>query len=294
MARKGKSEERTAWLFVTPFLIMFAVFKLYPIFYGFVVSFWNRNSALRMADRSFAGFSNYLKVLQSGTFWSSFCNSLEFSVIYIVAIMFFGVLLAVMFNNKFRGRSFVRTCFYMPYVTNMIAVGIVFKYLLNPSKGPFNALWRAFGASGPQWLNDQHLALPISALIGVWVALAFNIITVLAALQDIPRDLYEVADLEGVTFWQRMRFVTLPCLVPSLFMLLTISIINSFRNYTTIVGLTNGGPGTSSMVLSLQIYNDAFLYQKFSIASAEGVLFTLFIVLVNHLVARWRARWEMR
>jgi multiple sugar transport system permease protein len=78
-------------------------------------------------------------------------------------------------------------------------------------------------------LNDQHLALPISALIGVWVALAFNIITVLAALQDIPRDLYEVADLEGVTFWQRMRFVTLPCLVPSLFMLLTISIINSFR-----------------------------------------------------------------
>ncbi|MCI2097555.1 MAG: sugar ABC transporter permease [Sphaerochaeta sp.] len=292
MDRRGKGEERTAWLFITPFLVMFAIFKLYPILYGFLVSFWNRNAASRMMDRSFVGLANYLKVLQSASFWAAFGRSLEFSLVYTVTIMVLGVMLAVLLNRRFPGRTFVRTCWYIPYVTNMIAIGIVFRYLLNPSKGPVNALWRVFGTSGPQWLNDPHLALPVSAVIGAWVALAFTIITILAGLQDIPKEWYEVADLEGATFWQRLVYVTLPALVPTLFLMLTIAIINSFRSYTTIVGLTNGGPGTASMVLSLQIYNDAFLYQKFSIASAEGVLFTAFIVLINQMVAFGRGRWE--
>ncbi|MCI2076014.1 MAG: sugar ABC transporter permease [Sphaerochaeta sp.] len=292
MDRRGKGEERTAWLFITPFLVMFAIFKLYPILYGFLVSFWNRNAASRMMDRSFVGLANYLKVLQSASFWAAFGRSLEFSLVYTVTIMVLGVMLAVLLNRRFPGRTFVRTCWYIPYVTNMIAIGIVFRYLLNPSKGPVNALWRVFGTSGPQWLNDPHLALPVSAVIGAWVALAFTIITILAGLQDIPKEWYEVADLEGATFWQRLVYVTLPALVPTLFLMLTIAIINSFRSYTTVVGLTNGGPGTASMVLSLQIYNDAFLYQKFSIASAEGVLFTAFIVLINQMVAFGRGRWE--
>jgi len=292
MDRRGKGEERTAWLFITPFLVMFAIFKLYPILYGFLVSFWNRNAASRMMDRSFVGLANYLKVLQSASFWATFGRSLEFSLVYTVTIMVLGVMLAVLLNRRFPGRTFVRTCWYIPYVTNMIAIGIVFRYLLNPSKGPVNALWRVFGTSGPQWLNDPHLALPVSAVIGAWVALAFTIITILAGLQDIPKEWYEVADLEGATFWQRLVYVTLPALVPTLFLMLTIAIINSFRSYTTIVGLTNGGPGTASMVLSLQIYNDAFLYQKFSIASAEGVLFTAFIVLINQMVVFGRGRWE--
>lgn len=292
MDRRGKGEERTAWLFITPFLVMFAIFKLYPILYGFLVSFWNRNAASRMMDRSFVGLANYLKVLQSASFWAAFGRSLEFSLVYTVTIMVLGVMLAVLLNRHFPGRTFVRTCWYIPYVTNMIAIGIVFRYLLNPSKGPVNALWRVFGTSGPQWLNDPHLALPVSAVIGAWVALAFTIITILAGLQDIPKEWYEVADLEGATFWQRLVYVTLPALVPTLFLMLTIAIINSFRSYTTTVGLTNGGPGTASMVLSLQIYNDAFLYQKFSIASAEGVLFTAFIVLINQMVVFGRGRWE--
>lgn len=291
---RHKGEGRTAYLFAAPFLLVFAVFKLYPILYGVVVSFWNRNNATRLADTTFVGLSNYQKVLTSPSFWGGFGRSLVFSLVYTVTIMCLGVLLAVLFNRKFKGRTFVRTCFYMPYVTNMIAVGVVFKYLLNPSRGPINAVFRLFGMQGPGWLNSPILALPMTALIGVWVALAFNIITTLAAIQDIPAELHEVADMEGVTFWERMRYVTLPLIAPALFMLLTITVINSFRSYTTVVGLTGGGPGTKSMVLSLQIYNDAFLYQKFSIASAEGVLFTLFIVLVNHLLSKGRTAWENR
>ncbi len=289
-----RQEERMGYLFILPFLAMFAIFKLYPMIYGFIVSFWDRNSEMKLLDTTFVGFDNYISVLKSRSFWEAFGHSIVFSVIYIAFLMVFGFLAAVMLNRKFLGRTAVRTCFYIPYVTNMIAVGIVFKYLLNPTRGPVNAIFRLFGASGPKWFSSPVLALPAAAVVAAWAALAFHIITCLAALQEIPQDVYEVADIEGATPLQKIRYIVLPYLMPTLFMLLTITLINSFRNYTAIVGLTGGGPGTSSKVVSLLIYDDAFNFLKFSIASAEGVIFTVFIIIVNRIFTKARSVWENR
>ena len=296
MSKSGmmRREERIGYLFIAPFLIMFAVFKLYPMIYGFIVSFWDRNSEMKLMDTTFVGFDNYISVLTNHSFWEAFGHSIVFSVIYIAFLMVFGFILAVILNRNFMGRTAVRTCFYIPYVTNMIAVGIVFKYLLNPSRGPVNAIFRMFGADGPRWFSSPTLALPTAAIVAAWAALAFHIITCLAALQDIPQDVYEVAEIEGATFMQKIRYIVLPFLTPTLFMLLTITLINSFRNYTAIVGLTGGGPGTSSKVVSLLIYDDAFNFMKFSIASAEGVIFTLFIIIVNRIFTKVRSVWESR
>ena len=291
---KGNRDNRMGWLLAAPFLVMFLVFKLVPMVYGLIISFWGRNSASKLTDTTFVGFRNFTNALTSTTFWTCLGKSLEFALIYTVVIMFFGFIVAVLFNRKFRGRVFVRTCFYMPYVTNMIAVGVVFKYLLNPTKGPVNAVLKALGMGAPKWLNSPTLALPTTAVIAAWAALAFNIITCLAALQDIPKDLYEVSDLEGASFWQKVRYVILPYLAPTLFMLLTITLINSFKNYAVIIGLTGGGPGTASRVLSLQIYEDAFNNMKFSLASAEGVLFTVVIIILNKAVNIWRSAWERK
>ena len=292
--RQPRKNERGAYLFILPFVLMFAVFKLYPMVYGFWVSFLDRNSIKKLTSSTFVGLQNYLKVLKSSTFWQTLGHTFTFALVYTVFVMFFGYLFGVLFNRKFKGRTVVRTMFYMPYVTNMIAVGIVFKYLLNPTKGPINAIFRVFGLEGPKWLTSPTMALPVTAVIGGWVALAFNIITVLAAMQDIPNELYEVADIEGATFGQKLRYVITPMLMPTLFMLLTITLINSFKSYTTIVGLTSGGPGTSSRTLSLQIYEDAFTYMKFGIASAEGVIFTGIIILVNKVFTKVRTEWEKR
>ena len=289
-----RQEERMGYLFILPFLAMFAIFKLYPMIYGFIVSFWDRNSEMKLLDTTFVGFDNYISVLKSRSFWEAFGHSIVFSVIYIAFLMVFGFLAAVMLNGKFFGRTAVRTCFYIPYVTNMIAVGIVFKYLLNPTRGPVNAIFRLFGASGPKWFSSPVLALPAAAVVAAWAALAFHIITCLAALQEIPQDVYEVADIEGATPLQKIRYIVLPYLMPTLFMLLTITLINSFRNYTAIVGLTGGGPGTSRKVVSLLIYDDAFNFLKFSIASAEGVIFTVFIIIVNRIFTKARSVWENR
>lgn len=288
----GKGNRKTPYLFIAPFLVMFAAFKLYPMVYGFAVSFLDRNSTKKLISTAFAGLKNYTNVLASESFWQSLGRSFVFAFVYTVIVMVLGFIFAVLFNTPFKGRKAVRTMFYMPYVTNIIAVGIVFKYLLNPTKGPVNAIFRLFGAEGPKWLSSPVMALPTAAVIGAWLALAFNIITVLAALQEIPNELYEVAELEGATFSQRIRHIILPMLVPALFMLLTITVINSFKSYTTIVALTGGGPGTSTRTLSYQIYEDAFTYMKFSIASAEGVLMTLVIIVVNAILGRMRKVWE--
>ena len=288
----GKGNRKTPYLFIAPFLVMFAAFKLYPMVYGFAVSFLDRNSTKKLTSTAFAGLKNYTNVLASESFWQSLGRSFVFAFVYTVTVMVLGFIFAVLFNTPFKGRKAVRTMFYMPYVTNIIAVGIVFKYLLNPTKGPVNAIFRLFGAEGPKWLSSPVMALPTAAVIGAWLALAFNIITVLAALQEIPNELYEVAELEGATFSQRIRHIILPMLVPALFMLLTITVINSFKSYTTIVALTGGGPGTSTRTLSYQIYEDAFTYMKFSIASAEGVLMTIVIIVVNAILGRVRKVWE--
>ena len=293
--RSIKDGEAVAgYLLIAPFLVMFAVFKLYPMLYGIAVGFWDRNSEMKLLDTTFVGFENYVTVLKSASFWDAFGHSIVFSVIYIAFLMVFGFLVAVLLNRKFWGRTAVRTCFYIPYVTNMIAVGIVFKYLLNPVRGPVNAIFRAFGASGPGWLSSPVMALPTAAVIAGWAALAFHIITCLAALQDIPTDMYEVADIEGAGFFQRLKYIVFPYLTPTLFMLLTITLINSFRNYTAIAGLTGGGPGTSSKVVSALIYDDAFNFLAFSRASAEGVIFTIFIIIVNRLFTKARSIWEAR
>lgn len=295
MAKAIKEKnENVAYLFILPFVLMFVIFKLYPMLYGFAVSFLDRNSIKKLTSTNFVGLQNYIKVLKSPTFWQTLGHTFIFAFVYTFFVMFFGYLFGVLFNKKFKGRTAVRTMFYMPYVTNMIAVGIVFKYLLNPTKGPINAIFRLFGNAGPKWLTSPIMALPTAAVIGGWVALAFNIITVLAAMQDIPNELYEVAEIEGATFSQRLRYVITPMLMPTLFMLLTITLINSFKSYTAIVGLTNGGPGTSSRTLSYQIYEDAFTYMKFGIASAEGVIFTAIIILINKLFTKARTSWERK
>ncbi|MDD7589564.1 carbohydrate ABC transporter permease [Bullifex porci] len=291
MAQITKKNEKSAYLFILPFVLMFVIYKLYPMIYGFAVSFLDRNSTKKLSSIDFVWFKNYINVLTSKTFWETLGRSFYFAAVYTVFVMFFGFLFGVLFNNEFKGRKIVRTMFYMPYVTNIIAIGIVFKYLLNPTKGPINAIFRIFGQVGPKWLSSPTMALPTAAVIGAWLALAFNIITVLAALQEIPKDLYEVAEIEGVSFTQKLWYIILPMLKPALFMLLTITVINSFKSYTTIVGLTAGGPGTSTRTLSYQIYEDAFTYMKFSIASAEGVLLTILIVMINNALNKVRDLW---
>lgn len=284
-----KAEERTAWLFLSLFTLLFIIFKLYPLVYGVAISFLDRNSLKNVYSDKFVLFSNYLKVFSNKTTMQAFVRTFQFSAMYTVFTMTFSILAAILLNKEFRGRTATRTMFYMPYVTNLIAIGVVWNYILNPYKGPVNRLLLSLGIAEqnlPLWLSGNNSALPVADLIHTWVGLAFPVITLLAALQQVPRSLIEVADLEGAGPLQRLRFVILPSLKPAILFILTITIINSFKNYTVIMALTEGGPGTATQVASMQIYADAFKYFKLGIASAEGTLLALIIFIISSLIQR--------
>ncbi len=272
-------QDKLAYLFILPFVAVFAIFKIIPILYGLFISFLDRNTVKKAMTTVFIGFKNFQKVFASEAFWKAFANSLLFAVIYIVLRMVLGFFIAILLNRKFKGRTAARTMFYMPYVTNVIAIGIVFQYLLDPFNGPVNAIFKVFGIEGPKWLLSPTLALPITAVVAVWIAVTFNVITILAAMQDIPDSLYEVADIEGASWWQKIRYVTFPLLIPTLFTLLTLVIIASFKSYNIIMALTEGGPGGASRTLSFKIYEDSFVYGFYSVGAAESVFFATFISL---------------
>ena len=287
-------QDHIAYLFILPFVALFVIFKIVPILYGLFISVLDRNTIKKAMTTVFVGFKNFQKVFSSETFWSSFKNSLVFASIYIVLRMVLGFFIAVLLSKRFRGRTAVRTMFYMPYVTNVIAIGIVFQYLLNPFNGPVNAIFRFFGIEGPKWLLSTSLALPVTAVVAVWIAVTFNVITILAAMQDIPQSLYEVADIEGANGWQKIRFITFPLLIPTLFTLLTLVIIASFKSYNIIMALTEGGPGGASRTLSFKIYEDSFRYGYYSIGAAESVFFATFIIIINRIFNRVRSSWERK
>ena len=287
-------QDNLAYLFILPFVAIFVIFKIVPILYGLFISFLDRNTIKKAMSTVFVGFRNFQKVFTSEAFWKSFGNSLLFASIYIVLRMVLGFFLAVLLNRRFKGRTAVRTMIYMPYVTNVIAIGIVFQYLLDPFNGPVNAIFRALDIQGPKWLLSPNLALPVTAVVAVWIAVTFNVITLLAAMQDIPEDLYEVADIEGASAWQKIRYITFPLLIPTLFTLLMLVIIASFKSYNIIMALTEGGPGGASRTLSFKIYEDSFLYGFYSIGAAESVFFATFIIIINRIFNRIRSSWERR
>ncbi len=292
--QKKTKQENLAYLFILPFVAIFVIFKIVPILYGLFMSFLDRNTIRKAMSTTFIGFRNFQKVFSSEAFWKAFGNSLVFALVYIVLRMVLGFFIAILLNRRFRGRTAVRTMIYMPYVTNVIAIGIVFQYLLDPFNGPVNAIFRAFGVQGPMWLLSTETALPVTAVVAVWIAVTFNVITLLAAMQDIPEELYEVADIEGANGWQRIRYITFPLLIPTLFTLLTLVIIASFKSYNIIMALTEGGPGGASRTLSFKIYEDSFLYGFYSIGAAESVFFATFIIIINRIFNRIRSSWERR
>lgn len=280
---KFDTENKKSLIFILPFTIFFVLFKLYPIVYGFVISFYNKNSIKNFNSKQFIGLKNYVKVLTNEGCRDAFVNTIMFSLVYIVLTMALALLFAILLEKNFKGIRIIRTMFYLPYVTNLIAIGIVWKFLLNPFNGPINMFLMKIGFPPdalPQWLQGSTSALSTTALINVWITLAFSIITLLAAMTNISSSFYEYANLEGANKIQIFKNITLPLLYPSIAFLLLVNTINSFKNYTIIVALTNGGPGNSSVVSTFLIYQDAFKYYKFGIASAEAVLLTIFVVAI--------------
>ncbi|MDB5052483.1 MAG: hypothetical protein JWM44_533 [Bacilli bacterium] len=287
-----RKEGLTAYLFILPFLLLFLVFQIIPIFSSFLISFVNFNSFItsdKFSSLKFVGFQNFATVFKDQIAVASFGKSFYFSAVYVISLLVTSLVLAVALNRKIYFKAFSRTVMLMPYVSNIVAISIIFNVIFSPYDGPINAVLKGMGIiHPPMWLVDSTLSLPMAALIASWHSLAFQIIVFLAALQSVPAEMYESATIDGANGWRKFTSITLPMISPTTFFLITTSLIRSFQNYDLIRNLTNGGPGVDTKVVAFNIYEEAFLFGHFSKSAAEAVL--LFVIIMVITAIQWGAQ----
>jgi multiple sugar transport system permease protein len=290
-----REEAKAVVIFVTPFLLGYLMFEALPMVSAILISLTNINSLSGLRDLhslGFAGLSNYAKALSDGPAMASFGRSLLFTLYYVPALNAFAILLALFITRSFYFTKFVRTLIFTPYVTNIVAVAILWGLLLNPYGGIVNETLKLMGVSQPpMWLYGMRTALPTLAGISVWKDVAFQMIVYMAAIKNVPSELYESAEVDGASKLRQFLSVTMPMISPTVFAMVVTSTISSFQNYALVRTMTNGGPGDASRVAVINIYEQAFEFNRFSYASAQAIMMLMVIMLIT--VVQWRAqkRW---
>ncbi|WP_220036918.1 carbohydrate ABC transporter permease [Paenibacillus sambharensis] len=275
-----------AFLMLLPNLIGFLMFLLLPVFATFVISFssWNLTDSF-----AFNGFDNYKELFHDPVFIQVMGNTFYFTIASVPIGIVISLLLAVFLNQKLRFIRFYRAAFFIPVISSMVAVSVIWQWIYNPEYGLLNYALSWFGIDGPAWLTDPQWAMPTVILTTIWKSLGFNMLIFLAGLQSISESYYEAADIEGAKWYSKFWHITLPLLSPTTFFVTVMSIINSFQVFDTVYLMTQGGPARSTSVLVYYIFQNAFQYFRMGYASAMAyVLF--FIVLMITFIQFWRQK----
>jgi multiple sugar transport system permease protein len=280
-------EAATAWLFSAPGLLLIAAFMVLPFILAIYFSFTNER-LISPRPTEIVGLRNYERILEDPLFWKALGNNLVFSLVVVPLQTGFALLLALLVNQKLRGITAFRTIFFMPITVIMAAVSVIWIVLLNP-EGLINAFMEivTFGNFSPDWLGDPAYALTAIMLVSVWASVGFQMVILLAALQDVPVSLYEAARLDGADRWQQFRHVTLPGIRNPLLFVLTITTILSFRLFDQVWIMPDrpGGPLDATRTLMVDIVDTGLYNGNIGRGSALAVIF-LIIVLAITLVQR--------
>lgn len=268
---------RQAYLFVSPFFLLFVIFGLYPIIYTFVLSLheWHATKAWK-----FVGLKNYATLLfKDPVFWTSLYNVVYVFIINVPVMIFLSVFIAVALNNPARRhKDFFRIVYLLPYVTSVLSIAIVFRVLFDDQAGLVNLLTGIVGIPPVQWLSSPAMSKVSIDILITWKWTGYNMIIALAGLQSIDTQIYDAAKIDGAggvrTFWQ----ITFPLLRPVIGFQFIMSTIGTFNMFTEPYFLTNGGPGYSSLSLVLYLYRSAFKF--FQLGYAASIAFLTFIVVL--------------
>ncbi|CAN7415060.1 sugar ABC transporter permease [Microbacterium sp. LjRoot45] len=282
MAGQRRRTALVAWLFALPFLVIFAVFMLGPVIGSFAMSFTDLGvKDLRSPFAvNFIAFDNFVALFQDELFVKSIVNTFYFVLVGIPLTMALGLLLAVALNSGIeRFRGVFRVGFYTPVVTSIVAVAVVWRFILQDT-GLMNTVLSWVGINGPDWLNDPFWAMPSIIVMGAWRNMGTLMIIFLAGLQAIPRDVYEAAEVDGAGAWRRFTGMTLPLMRPTLLLgavLLSVGFLQVFEEPFV---MTQGGPLNSTLTISYYVYSQ-FGYGDYSLASAAAYVLFAFIAALS-------------
>ena len=274
------------FLMLLPACVIVGIFLLLPFLMSFPMSLTNRRLIPRPVK--FVGFDNYLTVLTDPVFWRALLNVSYFALLVVPLQCGFALAMALLINQKLPGRNFFRGALFLPAITSMAVVCVIWGTLFQYPTGPLNQIVSVltFGLAGPiDWLGNPASAMPAIVLLSAWQAYGFQMVVYLAGLQSIPNDLYEAARLDGASTWQRFRFVTWPGLRQTNIFVLIITTIQAFKLFTQVNILTQGGPRNATETVVQYMYQVGFVGQKLGLASAVAIIL-FFIVLAISLVQR--------
>jgi multiple sugar transport system permease protein len=288
-SKKNRREAFTGYLFIAPSLLHFLVFTVYLLGVSLVISTWVWDL---LTPHHFRGLYNYKTLLfDDPVFRTAFKNTLLYALMTIPTGMALGLVFALAVNQKLKGVAFFRAAYFLPVVVPVVAVAIVFRWLYNPDAGLINEFLGLFGVAHHDWLNGAHTALPAIAGMAVWQNLGWNMTFYLVGLQAIPRQLYEVAELDGAGRWRRFWSVTWPLLTPITFFVLVTSTIDNLQGaFDQVYLMTQGGPGYSTYTNSYYLYKQAFQYFHYGYASAYGWVIFVVIALATFLQFKFLAK----
>lgn len=280
-----EQETITAWLFLTPALLLLTLFVFYPIAYLFYLSF--TTGSFTSDGIQWSGLRNYLRLVVNPDFWQVIGNTVYFTVATVIPSLILPLIIAVLLNQSVAFRGVLRTAYFIPSITSLVAVGLGFRWLFQ-NQGPVNELLINLGFDPVPWLNSTLWAMPVLILLSTWQQIGFNMVVFLAGLQAIPKLRYEAAELDGADGFGKFWYVTLPGLRPTLVFTTITTVIFTLRSFEQVYVVTGGGPLNSTNLLVYYIYQEAFARFDFGYAAAAAtVLLMVTLLLVYFQLRSW-------
>ncbi|ENH96421.1 binding-protein-dependent transport system inner membrane protein [Gracilibacillus halophilus YIM-C55.5] len=284
-SRIQKSENFIGFLFISPMLLGVSVIVLFPIVATFILSFADWKFVTGIEQLKWIGFDNFIALSSDITFIKSIINNAIF-ILTVPMTMMIALFLAIIIDRNVYLKSYFKVAFFMPYISSVVAIAVVWQVLFHPSQGPINQVLMTIGIeSPPTWISDPSFALISLMIIHTWISIGFSLIVYIAGLQSIPKELYEAADIDGANSWYKFRNITFPLVSPTSFFLLITGIIASFKVFDLIAVLTEGGPLNSTTMLVWHLYERAFINLDIGYASAIAVVLFLFVFTIT--IVQW-------
>ncbi len=281
----GRIEAIWGYLFILPSFALVFIFVLYPVISGFWYSLTDWNM---ISEPSYVGLDNYSKILNDDLAIKTIKNTVIYSAIGVPLGIIISLLLAIALNQKIKGITFYRSAYYLPVITSTVAISIVFRWIFNSDHGLLNQVLAQLGIDPVRWLLDPDIALYSLIGVTIWRGLGLNMIIYLAALQDVPKEMYEAASLDGAGTVQKFLKITVPLITPALFFTSITGVIGSLQSFDLVYNMTEGGPGTSTYLAGYYIWQQAFSYLRMGYGAA--LAFVLFFVIFILTIIQWRAR----
>ncbi|MHB1006793.1 MAG: carbohydrate ABC transporter permease [Chloroflexota bacterium] len=280
LTRRGR-EALAGYLFIAPVMLYVAVIFGYPAVYTVVLSFSNWDFIDHF--QGFAGLENYIAVWNDSLFWDSLLNTLYFTALSVPATVGLSLLIALGLRSTARMpfRDGMKTIYFLPVVTSLVAVAYIWQWLFNPSIGLINGVLRMLGLPTQFWLESPEQVIPSLVVMYVWARVGFNVIIFVAGLETIPRDYYDAARIDGVGHWQEFRFITLPLLNAQFVLVAVVEAITAFKLFALPYAATGGGPVSRSQTIVMQVYELAFRQFRLGEASVTALVLFAIILLVT-------------